>query len=130
MKHEEEDGSNVSAAPHEAMLSTPTNRSRTETRGSNNNDKSTVQDPRTGKSIASPAGFNGTLPNWWLEILCLGIVVLSLIAIALTLSTQQGRPLPHWPYKISVNSLVAVYTVVLKAAMLLIITEGTWSACF
>ena len=62
--------------------------------------------------------------GWWLELLCLCVVVLALAAIALTLSTQQGRPLPHWPYKISVNSLISAYVVILKGAMLLIITEG------
>jgi hypothetical protein len=68
------------------------------------------------------------LRGWWLELLCLCVVVLALVAIALTLSTQQGRPLPHWPYKISVNSLLSAYVVILKGAMLLIINEGIGSA--
>ena len=64
------------------------------------------------------------LRSWWLEILCLGVVTAALLAISFTLSTYQNRPLPQWPLKVSVNSLVAVYVVVLKGAMLLIITEG------
>lgn len=65
-----------------------------------------------------------SLGNWWLEILCLIVMTAALIAITFTLSMHQNRPLPEWPYSVSVNTLVAVYVVVLKAAMLLIITEG------
>src|ERR1700722_1247294 len=37
---------------------------------------------------------------------------------------HQNLPLPKWPYNISINSLLAVILVVMKAAMLLITAEG------
>ena len=37
---------------------------------------------------------------------------------------RQGLPLPQWPYSISVNSLIAVLTVIMKAAVLLVTAEG------
>ena len=68
------------------------------------------------------------LSTWWLECLCAVLVVLALFALVFTLYSYQGRPLPHWPHQISINSLVALFVVILKAAMLLIITEGSRSA--
>ena len=68
--------------------------------------------------------YPNVLRNWWLEILCLGVAIAALLAITFTLSTHHNRPLPQWPYKVSVNTLVAVYIVILKAALLLVITEG------
>ena len=61
---------------------------------------------------------------WWKEIGCMLIVIASLLAVVVTLSTHQGQPLPHWPYGISINSVISIYVIILKAAMLLAVTEG------
>lgn len=63
--------------------------------------------------------------KWWFECLCCVLAILALLAVALTLSIHQGRPLPQWPYKVTINSLVSVYVVVMKAAMLVVVAEGT-----
>lgn len=47
----------------------------------------------------------------------------ALVAIVVTIYPYEGRPLPQWPYRLSNNSLISVYVVVLKAAMLLVATE-------
>lgn len=64
------------------------------------------------------------LATWWLEFLACALVILALFAIAITLALYQGRPLPNWPFHVSINSLVSTYTVILKTAALLIIAEG------
>ena len=61
---------------------------------------------------------------WRFEILSCLLFVLSLVAIFVTIYSHQGRPLPQWPYSISINSLVAIYVVILKAAMLFVAAEG------
>jgi len=47
-----------------------------------------------------------------------------LIAIIITLRPHQDKPLPQWPYNISVNSLISIYVVILKGAVLLVTAEG------
>jgi hypothetical protein len=32
--------------------------------------------------------------------------------------------LPQWPYSLSINSLISIYVVILKAAMLLVLAQG------
>ena len=41
-----------------------------------------------------------------------------------TLQPHQGKPLPQWPYQISVNTLISIYAVVLKVTVLLVTAEG------
>ena len=45
-------------------------------------------------------------------------------AIMVTVYPYQDRSLPQWPYNLSINSLVSIYGVVLKAAILLVLAEG------
>ena len=65
------------------------------------------------------------LKPWWIEISACVLVLLSIIAIALTLAIHHNQPLPNWPFGISVNSLVSVFVVILKGGMLLILGEGS-----
>lgn len=64
------------------------------------------------------------LKNWWLETGACFIFVLALVAIIVTLRPHQDKPLPQWPYNISVNSLISIYVVILKATVLLVTAEG------
>jgi hypothetical protein len=41
-----------------------------------------------------------------------------------TVYPYRDRPLPQWPYSLSINSLISVYAVILKAAILLILAQG------
>lgn len=61
---------------------------------------------------------------WFMEIGSLAIAFIAFIAIIITLAMHQDRPLPHWPSLISINTLVAIFTAIMKAAMLLPIAEG------
>lgn len=55
----------------------------------------------------------------------LGLAMLfTLVAI---LDTRQGNPLPQWPYHISVNAVVSVLTIILKASMLFVLAEGKFA---
>lgn len=62
--------------------------------------------------------------DWWLEIICVLIAIAAIAAIFGTLAPHAGQPLPRWPYNLSINALISIYVVVLKAAVLLIITQG------
>lgn len=61
---------------------------------------------------------------WWLELLCCMLFVGALVAVVATIRPFQGRPLPQWPYHLSINSLISIYIVILKSSMLLVAAEG------
>ena len=61
---------------------------------------------------------------WLIEILSLVVASLAFAAIVITLAVHQNRPLPQWPHLISINSLISVFTAILKAALILPVAEG------
>jgi len=70
-------------------------------------------------------GLNSTiLHNWWAEAVYCILVVASLLAIVATVYPYDGHPMPQWPYRLSINTLIAIFTTILKATMLIITAEG------
>ncbi|ERF76357.1 hypothetical protein EPUS_07064 [Endocarpon pusillum Z07020] len=70
-----------------------------------------------------------TIERWWRnswapETFCLALVLVSLTAICVVLWKTQGKPRPQWPMGISVNALIAVFVVLLKAGISLPVSEG------
>jgi Protein of unknown function (DUF3176) len=64
------------------------------------------------------------LEIWWLELSSCVMFVTALAAVVITIYPYEGRLLPQWPYHLTINSLISVYIVILKAAMLLVAAEG------
>ena len=62
---------------------------------------------------------------WLIEIVSLLLAIIALAAIVITLSLHQNKPLPQWPSLISINALIAIFTAILKAALMLPVAEGT-----
>lgn len=62
---------------------------------------------------------------WLLEVFSCLVACTALFGIIITLYLHEGRPLPQWPSMISINSLIAIFTAIFKAAILLPIAEGT-----
>ncbi|KAF2012063.1 hypothetical protein BU24DRAFT_425893 [Aaosphaeria arxii CBS 175.79] len=61
---------------------------------------------------------------WWLEILACILTVATVVAIIVTVRAYEHKPLPQWRYGISLNALIAVYTVIMKGCAGLILAEG------
>lgn len=61
---------------------------------------------------------------WLMEILSFVVSLVALAVIIAILATHQDKSLPQWPTLISINSLVSIFTSILKAAMLLPVAEG------
>jgi hypothetical protein len=61
---------------------------------------------------------------WIVEVLSYIFALVALAAIVITLALHNNKPLPRWPSLISINSLVSIFTAILKAAMLLPVAEG------
>ena len=62
--------------------------------------------------------------HWRLEIGACSVFLIILVAIIATLYPHQGKPLPKWPYHLSVNTVISIYVVILKSTILLVATEG------
>ncbi|KAL9611182.1 MAG: hypothetical protein Q9167_004167 [Letrouitia subvulpina] len=66
----------------------------------------------------------GIFGVWWVEAGACFLSMAALFAFVATLYPHQDRPLPQWPYKISVNSLISIYVIIIKAMVLFVIAEG------
>ncbi|KAI4869416.1 hypothetical protein F4820DRAFT_455779 [Hypoxylon rubiginosum] len=60
---------------------------------------------------------------WWLEIASGLLVVAMVAALVGTVYPYQNQPLPQWPYTLSINTIVAFYSEVMRAAMILVLGE-------
>lgn len=61
--------------------------------------------------------------SWKWESAACVLVLATPIIIFATLHPHNGQPLPQWPFKISINSLLSVYALVLKAVIGFVITS-------
>lgn len=72
--------------------------------------------------------WNSTKRIWWNtwtpEFLCGALVGFSLIAICALLWETNGKPRPKWAFGISVNVLLSLFVVCLKAGIYLPVSEG------
>ena len=78
--------------------------------------------PRSRSRGSSPA--SGMFRKWWGELSCCLLVLAALLAIVATLYPYADRPLPRWPYGLSINALLSIWVLIMKAAMLYLISQG------
>lgn len=83
-----------------------------------------------GEFVPEKSIFGGSLRGslvdfWWQEMIAIAVMLLSLGAIILILALYDNEPLPHWPLKININSLVSIFNTIMKATMLAILAAGT-----
>ncbi|KAH7391646.1 hypothetical protein BKA64DRAFT_747158 [Cadophora sp. MPI-SDFR-AT-0126] len=61
--------------------------------------------------------------KWKWELLSLVGTTMSLVAIVIVLNHYDGQPSPKWPYEITLNTLVSVFSTLLKALMMMAVAE-------
>jgi hypothetical protein len=64
------------------------------------------------------------LSSWTWELAAISLSAMAFLAIVVTIYPHDGKPLPQWPYSISINALVSMYVLVLKAAIFSVIAEA------
>ncbi|OJD40001.1 zinc-binding oxidoreductase protein [Diplodia corticola] len=84
-------------------------------------EKDADPDRRSQTGSLTPLGRFG---RWVTEILAYMVSLVALAAIVITLATHDGRPLPDWPFRVSINALISVFAVILKATMLIPVAEA------
>lgn len=62
--------------------------------------------------------------TWTFEIISLVIAVGAVASIIAVLAAYDRRPLPSWPYDITLNALIAVLTTIANAAMAVPLSSG------
>lgn len=71
------------------------------------------------------------LAEWKLELLACLAFLTALGAMVATMYPHQGKPLPQWPFRISVNTLLAIYGTVMKITIVYVagscVAQLQWS---
>lgn len=70
---------------------------------------------------SNTTGFWGS--SWTFEIIGCVVSIGFLIAIIVVLFEYDGKPMPDWPYGITLNALISVLSTVMKATMAFVLTE-------
>jgi hypothetical protein len=65
----------------------------------------------------------GVLSIWWPEFLACFIILAAFGALVGTVVPFQDRPLPRWPYQLSINTLVSIYTIIFEMALMVIVAS-------
>ena len=65
-----------------------------------------------------------TIRCWWRECLTCTIIFVDLIALVVTAAKWQGKTLEQWSFGVSINAIIAIYTIILRAAAAFVLAEG------
>ena len=61
---------------------------------------------------------------WMTEMICCVIGVTGLCVLVALFSAYNGQPLPNWPHSITLNTVIAILVILIKASILLITAQG------
>ncbi|KAF2828783.1 hypothetical protein CC86DRAFT_319841 [Ophiobolus disseminans] len=61
---------------------------------------------------------------WWYETTCCFLAVGALVGTVAMVWSFDHRPLPHWPYELSINTFIAAFSVLLKTSAGLVLAES------
>lgn len=70
-----------------------------------------------------PSARTTVTQSWKWEFCAATLLLTSVAAIPATLYPHDGQPLPQWPFSISINALLSIYSMVLKACLAFLVTS-------
>lgn len=62
--------------------------------------------------------------GWKTETCSYIVAVLALVGLVATLSAHQGRPLPQWPHLVTINSIISLFSLLMRACVGVVLAEG------
>lgn len=64
------------------------------------------------------------ITDWWgMELISWVVAALSITAIFVSLETTKNKPLPKWPFNITLNALISIFATVGQMAMMKPVVE-------
>lgn len=74
-------------------------------------------------TASDPHEAAGFWRTWAWELSSAALLLISIAAFPATLVPHAGQPLPQWPFSITINALLSVYSMVLKACIAFIVAS-------
>jgi hypothetical protein len=62
--------------------------------------------------------------SWTAETCSYILAIIALGGLVATLLVHQGKPLPQWPQLVTINSIVSLFSLVMRACVGVVLTEG------
>jgi hypothetical protein len=62
--------------------------------------------------------------SWTTETCSYILAIIALGGLVATLLVHQGKPLPQWPQLVTINSIVSLFSLVMRACVGVVLTEG------
>ena len=62
--------------------------------------------------------------SWTVETSSFIFSVLTLAGLVVTLSAHQGKPLPKWPQLITINSVLSLFSLIMRTGVSVVLAEG------
>lgn len=86
---------------------------------------------KTGRNVIDPLiqekwERRNPLKDWAYELLSMTVAIGLLIAIILILRRFEDKEQPKWPHELTLNSVIAILSTILRALLASIIAEGTF----
>lgn len=68
--------------------------------------------------------------GWTAEVLSLLFALLSLLGLIATLIAHQDKPLPDWPQLVSLNSIISLFSLMIRTGVGVVLAEGSRDSHF
>jgi hypothetical protein len=68
--------------------------------------------------------------SWTAEACSLVLSVLTFAGLVATLLAHQNKPNPKWPQLVTINSIILLFSLLMRAAVSLVLAEGEWPLSF
>ena len=117
----------ISLAVSEATVITREDPSQTSTRNSN---ERPLKSHQTQPSVPTRSGVGWKRAvrslnwNWTAETLSYIVSILALAGLVTTLLAHQDKPLPEWPQLVTINSIISLFSLLMRAGVGVVLAEG------
>ena len=61
---------------------------------------------------------------WIWEIISIILAILIFSGTIIFLDSYNGKPLPEWPASVTLNTVLSIFSTVLRALIMVVLTEG------
>ncbi|KAL7943568.1 hypothetical protein V8C42DRAFT_329435 [Trichoderma barbatum] len=81
-------------------------------------------EPENTQSTYNTDHIKASLDRWWPELLSCTFAIAIFLVLTLGLRPYQGKVLSSWPLRITINTFVAICTLLIKVSLAMIVSNG------